>query len=67
MIEAYLTTGRLPSSPLATKEGQDTYIETEVRTKYPFEFLQMFSIVGALGLVLNLVLRLWHRFVRVIA
>ncbi len=59
LMEAYLLTGRFPSSPLATGKGQDTYIETEVRTTYPFEFLQIFSVTAAAAFVWNVVMKLW--------
>ncbi len=63
LMEAYMATGRFPSSPSATEKGQDTYIETEVKTKYPFEFLQIYSVIGILGLVLNTLGKIWHRLV----
>jgi len=62
-MEAYLSTGRFPSSPLATEKGQDTYIETEVKTRYPFETVQVYSIVGVAWFVLNIVTKMWNRVV----
>jgi lysocardiolipin and lysophospholipid acyltransferase len=61
LMEAYLSTGRFPSSPLATEKGQGTYIETEVKTRYPFEWAQIFAVVGVTGLLFNNALKIWHR------
>jgi len=61
LMEAYLSTGRFPSSPTATEKGQGTYIETEVRTKHALEYFQIFAVVGAVGLAWNLVMKLWHQ------
>jgi len=62
-MEAYVSTGRFPSSPFATEKGHDTYIETEVKTRYPFEFLQIFSVVAVVGLLANLVTKVWRRLI----
>ena len=61
LMEAYLSTGRFPSSPTATEKGQDTYIETEVKTRYPFEFLQVYSVTALVGLLVNIVTKMWRR------
>jgi len=61
LMEAYLSTGRFPSSPSATEKGQDTFIETEVKTRYPFEFLQIFSVIAVLGLLNNMATKIWRR------
>jgi len=66
-MEAYLSTGRFPSSPFATEDGQDTYIETEVRTKYPFEFLQIFAAVTGVGILYMGICDMWQRLVHGIA
>ncbi len=41
-----MTTGRFP--PMAGAEIE--YVSTSVRTKYPWEILQVFAVVGACGL-----------------
>lgn len=48
-MEEYLNKGRFPPSPGA----EVGYVETEVRTRSPWEILQVFSVVGICGL-------LWH-------
>jgi acyltransferase-like protein len=64
LMEAYLSTGRFPSSPFATEKGHDTYIETEVKTRYPFEFLQIFSVVAILAFLVNTVKNTWRAVIR---
>lgn len=48
-MEEYLTTGRFPASE-GTNFG---YIETQVKTRRPWEVLQIFSVVGIVGLIWN--------------
>lgn len=45
LMEEYLVAGRLPATA--------GYVEAEVRTRYPWEILQVFTVVGIAGLV-------WH-------
>lgn len=49
LMEEYLTTGRFPPS-VGTKNA---YIETQVRTKLPWEILHVFAVAGIVGLVWN--------------
>lgn len=49
LIEEYLITGRLPAMP----GGGVDFVEAEVRTRYPWEILQVFTVVGIAGLVWN--------------
>ncbi|KAG6010367.1 hypothetical protein E4U21_006931 [Claviceps maximensis] len=49
LMEQYLNKGRFP--PCSGAEAD--YVETEVRTRSPWEILQVFSVVGICGL-------LWH-------
>lgn len=49
LMEEYLTTGRFPAMP----ESSIEFVETEVRTRYPWEILQVFTVVGIVGM-------LWH-------
>jgi len=53
LMEQYLTTGRFPPTPAvagADTRGQEGgYLETEVRTKRWYEFLQIFSVIGTVG------------------
>ncbi|OAQ92571.1 1-acyl-sn-glycerol-3-phosphate acyltransferase 2 [Purpureocillium lilacinum] len=56
LMEEYLTTGRFP--PMAgAKAG---FVETSVRTRQPWEILQVFTVVGICGLLWNNVRRLLH-------
>ncbi|KAG6146989.1 hypothetical protein E4U28_007979 [Claviceps purpurea] len=55
LMEQYLNTGRFP--PLSGDKID--YVETEVRTRYPWEILQIFSVVGICGL-------LWHNMRRLL-
>lgn len=63
-MEQYLSTGRLPASPTKLADGgeQSAYIETEVRTQYPWEILQVFSVVGTAYLLYRLVVRFLAKF-----
>lgn len=54
-METYLTTGRFPPSP----DSETPYVETEVKTKSPFEILQVFSVVGIAALMWNNVRKLY--------
>lgn len=49
LIEEYLTKGRLP--PMVNNKLP--YIEAEVKTRYPWEILQVFTVVGIAGLIWN--------------
>lgn len=70
LLETYTTTGRFPRLP--TEPGKaDTevpdFIETEVRTKYWWEFLRIFVVLGIFGLLGNLVVKFWHRMSRAVS
>ncbi|KAK4210040.1 acyltransferase-domain-containing protein [Rhypophila decipiens] len=59
LMEQYITTGRFPPSPAeAVTSGHEGHLETEVRTKHWFEFLQIFVVVGIVGLLWNNVCKL---------
>lgn len=47
LMEEYMTTGRLPANP------GGGHIETQVRTRYPWEIVQVFTVVGICGLLWN--------------
>lgn len=49
-METYMTTGRFPASAGSDKYD---YIETQVRTRRPWEVLQIFAVVGLCGLIWN--------------
>ncbi|KYK57147.1 1-acylglycerol-3-phosphate acyltransferase [Drechmeria coniospora] len=49
LMEKYLTTERFP----AMAGAKQPFIETTVRTKYPWEILQVFTVVGICGLLWN--------------
>ncbi|KND89268.1 putative acyltransferase [Tolypocladium ophioglossoides CBS 100239] len=56
LMEEYLTTGRFP----AMAGAETDFIETSVRTRYPWEILQIFTVVGICGLAWNNVRKLLH-------
>lgn len=70
LMERYLTEGRFPPSDYLRSlaaEGspggsEDGYLETEVRPKFSLEVLQVYSVIGTVGLVITLLLKIWHRF-----
>ncbi|KAF4979728.1 hypothetical protein FZEAL_4123 [Fusarium zealandicum] len=47
LMEEYMTTGRFPPM-VGSKTG---YIETQVKTRYPWEILQVFTVVGTAALI----------------
>lgn len=53
LLDQYLSTGRFP----ANGAGIKGHIETEVRTQYPWEFLKIFVMLGAFGLVFNFLIK----------
>ncbi|KAK3328035.1 acyltransferase-domain-containing protein [Cercophora scortea] len=62
LMEQYTSTGRFPASPAdAVTKGHQGFLETEVRTRHRFEFLQIFTVLAAVGLVLNVVYKMWTR------
>ncbi|KAK0619362.1 acyltransferase-like protein, partial [Immersiella caudata] len=47
LMEQYITTGRFPPSPSdAVTKGHPGFLETEVRPRHRFEFLQIFVVLG---------------------
>jgi 1-acyl-sn-glycerol-3-phosphate acyltransferase len=57
LYEKYLTSGRFPPCEFGKKD----YIETEVRTRYPWEVLKVFVVLGIAGLFFNTALGVWHK------
>ncbi|KAM0292017.1 hypothetical protein ACHAPQ_002228 [Fusarium lateritium] len=47
LMEEYLTTGRFP----AMAGSKLDHIETEVKTRQPWEILQVFAVIGTVGLI----------------
>jgi 1-acyl-sn-glycerol-3-phosphate acyltransferase len=67
LMEQYLSTGRFPANPANTlTKDREEFLETEVRTRYPFEFLQIFSVLAGFGLLVNLILKLWNKLVSLV-
>lgn len=69
LMETYKSTGRFPPSvaaPGQAKGESNDYIETEVRTKYWYEFLRIFLIVGIFALLGNVVTKMWYRFTHIL-
>lgn len=67
VMETYKQTGRFPPMAHDVNQPKSTaidYIETEVRTKYWWEFLQIFVVVGIFGLLGNIVAKVWFSFTR---
>lgn len=54
-MEIFMKEGRFPAMP----NSATPYIETEVRTRSPFEILQVFAVVGITGLMWNNVQKLY--------
>ncbi|KAM3475309.1 hypothetical protein MY5147_003798 [Beauveria neobassiana] len=55
LMEIYLKEGRFPS----ITDSATPYVETEVRTRSPFEIFQVFSVVGIIWLMWNNVRKLY--------
>lgn len=70
-METYMNTGRFP--PMTAAPGQAKakehidYVETEVRTKYWWEFLQIFVVVGVFALLGNIAVKTWYSFTHVLS
>jgi lysocardiolipin and lysophospholipid acyltransferase len=70
LIEQYVTTGRFPESKDLITNGADSdpskrkdhggFLESNVKTAYFWEFLQIFLVLGAFGLVANILARVWN-------
>ncbi|KAL2016170.1 hypothetical protein VTK56DRAFT_4110 [Thermocarpiscus australiensis] len=68
LMEQYVSTGRFPPSPAdAVTKGHEGFLETEVRTRYWFEFLQIFTVLGAFGFLVNLLVKFWNRLLSVLS
>lgn len=61
LMEQYLTTGRFPPSPPTKEGGHEGHLETEVRSRHPLEFVQIFSVLGAAGVLATALARTWAR------
>lgn len=71
-METYKATGRFPPNVAASHDDPSKleameYIETEVRTKYWWEFLRIFVVVGVFALLGNIITKIWHRITHVLA
>ncbi|KJR87676.1 uncharacterized protein SPSK_07530 [Sporothrix schenckii 1099-18] len=63
IMEQYMSTGRLPASSAKVEDGErPEYVETEVRTQYLGEILQVFSVVGTVWLLCRIAVRFFERF-----
>jgi hypothetical protein len=69
LLEGYLQTGRFPandehksSNGAISSKGVECegYIETEIRAKHIFEFLQIYVPIIALYLIIRVVGQFWH-------
>jgi lysocardiolipin and lysophospholipid acyltransferase len=73
LLEFYMQNGRFPADEgvSAGVNGKEKvkgagYIETEVRTKSLFEFLQVLFPLMGLGLVVNVLVKIWWMVGRVV-
>ncbi|KXJ92498.1 acyltransferase-domain-containing protein [Microdochium bolleyi] len=60
LMEQYMASGRFPSNGAGIKG----HIETEVRTKYGWEFVKIFTMLGAFGLLFNVILKVLRHIAR---
>ncbi|KAK0720301.1 acyltransferase-domain-containing protein [Lasiosphaeris hirsuta] len=68
LLEQYVSTGRFPpSSAEAVTKGHEGFLETEVRTRRRFEFLQIFAVLAGVGLVWNVISKIWARLVSLVS
>lgn len=70
LMEKYMSTGRFPSSPVKSDKVEQkavSHIETEVRTKYWWEFIQIFVVLGVFGLASNILAKMWYRMTHIFA
>ncbi len=56
LMEEYMTTGRFP----AMINSSTGFVETQVRTKYPWEILQIFSVLGVSALLWSNVMKVYR-------
>lgn len=69
VMETYAQTGRFPAMVAASgqpKAEAIDYVETEVRTKYWWEFLQIFVVVGVFALLGNIVTKIWYKLTHIL-
>jgi lysocardiolipin and lysophospholipid acyltransferase len=64
LLEGYKETGRFPGEKSAiqggaTKSPEDEFIETEVKLASSWEILNIYSVLGAFGMVFWLLIRTW--------
>ncbi|KAH8909173.1 acyltransferase-domain-containing protein [Coniochaeta sp. PMI_546] len=68
LMEQYVSTGRFPASPgEAVTRGKEGFVETEVRTRYPWEFLQIYTVLGVVGLLVYVAYKLWALIASVVS
>jgi Acyltransferase C-terminus len=70
LIEQYVATGRFPESKDIAINGADSepsqpksqsgFLESNVKTAHSWEFLQIFMVLGAFGLVANILAKIWN-------
>lgn len=63
-IEQYLTTGRFPGIVLATNGAtngvvKEEFIETEVKLAHWWEVGNIFIVLATIGLIFNILARIW--------
>jgi len=69
LMEEYLSTGRFPASPIvpgSINGDVEAFVETEVRTKHWWEFVQIFVVLGAFGLLSNVLSKTWSRLIHML-
>jgi lysocardiolipin and lysophospholipid acyltransferase len=68
LLEQYVATGRFPESRdlvgttmnNGAAKCQPGFIESYVKTAHWWEFLQIFIVLGAFGLVANILAKVWN-------
>jgi lysocardiolipin and lysophospholipid acyltransferase len=71
LMEQYVSTGRFPASNYLQDNGKDWegnplmgttggFIETQVKTAHWWEVSKIFMVLGAWGLVANILVKIWN-------
>lgn len=71
LMEQYISTGRFPPSKNLQDNGKDWegkplmgtsngFIETQVKTKHWWEWINIFIVLAAWGLVANILAKMWN-------
>ncbi|KAK0636399.1 acyltransferase-domain-containing protein [Bombardia bombarda] len=68
LMEQYVATGRFPPSPAnSVTDSHPRFLETEVRPRHRFEFIQVYLVLGVLGLLVNIISKIWARVTNIVS